>query len=193
MERVIPKKSRTKVSGILHEATDWVLLNDLDKLVIPSFIAALRPNILIFSPSTRKVVLIELTCPCEENMEEWHKTKFYNYEPLAELMKSNKWSVDIFAIQVGTRGYCAVTVKSCLSRLGFHGELTSKILKRLSKESLKTSFAIWLSRDSFNWSIQCKPSSFLSVDKSPRNLFPNTSHNDSGTCPSSKGQSEIGC
>ena len=35
----------------------------------------LRPDIRIFSNSVRKVIIIELTCSCEEKMESWHCTK----------------------------------------------------------------------------------------------------------------------
>ena len=91
----------------------------------------------------------------------------------------NKWSVDLFAIEVGARGYCAATVKSCLSRLDFLGKHVSKVLKRLSQESLKTSFEIWLSRDSFDWSNRHE-SSFTSSEKSPNNVS-KTLNNGSGS------------
>ena len=56
----ISKKSKKVSFGILHQASDWVLLDDLDNLVIPSFIAvsSLRPDILLFSMSTKKVVIL---------------------------------------------------------------------------------------------------------------------------------------
>ena len=56
--------------ALLHLTADWKLLSDLgDKLVFPSFIAItrLRPDI---------------TCPCEENMEDRHQKKFFKYDPL---------------------------------------------------------------------------------------------------------------
>ena len=154
-EGTVPKKTKKITPGILHYASDWILLNDLNKLVVPSFIAVttLRPDILIFSVSSKTVVLIELTCPCEENMEEWHKTKFHKYEALAEAIRKNGWSVHLFAVEVGARGYCSLTVKSCFLRLGFGCKAINKLIKKLSAEALKTSFEIWLSRDSFDWSI----------------------------------------
>ena len=46
-------------------------------LVIPVFLAVsiLCPDILLFSMSTKKVIIIEQTCPCEENMSQWHEQK----------------------------------------------------------------------------------------------------------------------
>ena len=67
----MPRK-RTPPVGILHHASDWILLADLNKTYcFPAHIAftQLRPDIAIFSNSLRKLILIELTCPCEENME----------------------------------------------------------------------------------------------------------------------------
>ena len=79
----VPRK-RTPV-GILHHASDWILLVDLNKTYcFPVHITftQLRPDITIFSNSLRKVILIELTCPCEENMESWHGTKIIKYSAL---------------------------------------------------------------------------------------------------------------
>ena len=82
-------KRETKVSckrnspvGIFHQASDWVLLADLDgNYCFPIHISftQLRPNITIFSSVLRKVIIVELTCPCEENMEPWHSTKINKY------------------------------------------------------------------------------------------------------------------
>ena len=53
---------------------------DLSRYIIAVHTAftQLRPDITIFSNSLRKVILIELTYPCEENMESWHNTKINN-------------------------------------------------------------------------------------------------------------------
>ena len=54
---------------------DWVLLGDLDgTFSFPRYIdfTELRPDITIFPNKLKRVTLIGLTCPCEENMEAWH-------------------------------------------------------------------------------------------------------------------------
>ena len=59
--------------AVLHSASDWNLEFDLDgMLVVPVFLAvsALGPDLLLFSGSTKKVIIIELTCPCQENMSQ---------------------------------------------------------------------------------------------------------------------------
>ena len=71
------------------------------------FFTQLRHDIEIFSNVLRKVILIELICPCEENMESWHSTKINKYLALKATIESNGWSVEIFAVEVGARGYCS--------------------------------------------------------------------------------------
>ena len=152
-----PVKSSKKVhTGILHSASDWKLRFDYgdDKLVVPSFltITTLRPDILLFSAITKKVVIIELTCPCEENMSQWHLDKTEKYHSLCSSIRSNGWAVYFFSVEVGARGFCADSVKNCLFSLGFNSKNRKKILKTLSSTSLKCSFEIWLSRNSKGWS-----------------------------------------
>ena len=69
----LSKYTKKLHSGLLHLTTDLKLLSDLgDKLVFPSFITitCLRSDIVLFSTSIKTVIILELTCPCEENMEE---------------------------------------------------------------------------------------------------------------------------
>ena len=46
-------------------------------LLVPVLLAVstLRPDILLFSRSTKKGIIIELTWPCEENIGQWHEKK----------------------------------------------------------------------------------------------------------------------
>ena len=63
------KNKNPSPSGILHQASDWVLLGDLDgSFSFPPHIVftELRPDITILSNKLKRVILIELTCPCEE-------------------------------------------------------------------------------------------------------------------------------
>ena len=124
-------------------------------LVVPVFLAVstLRPDILLFSRSTKKVIIIELTCPCEENMSQWHEEKSQKYYPLCCSIRSNGWSVYFYAIEVGAQGFCADSVRSCLRSLGFNNRLCRKTLQTLSSVSLRCSFEVWLCRNSKSWSL----------------------------------------
>ena len=72
------KNKNPSLSGILHQASDWVALVDLDgTFSFPPHIAftELKLGKTIFSNKLKRGILIELTCPCEDNMEDWHNTK----------------------------------------------------------------------------------------------------------------------
>lgn len=71
-------RSKSPHIDILHHALAWKLLTDLhDQHYFPSHITytQLFPDIVKFSNTTKKVIFIKLTCPCEENMEKWHDEK----------------------------------------------------------------------------------------------------------------------
>ena len=73
---------RTPPVGTLHHGSDWDTLVDLNSNNwFPAHITftQVRPDITIFFRRLRKVILIELTCSCEENMESWHGVKFNKY------------------------------------------------------------------------------------------------------------------
>ena len=80
---MIPKQQ--KRGGILSETKNWCLLVDLDKqLKFPSEICetSRRPDIVIYSLEIKTVILVELTCPSEENIEIRHQEKLERYEEL---------------------------------------------------------------------------------------------------------------
>ena len=71
--------------GILHSAPDRNLEFHLDgMLVVPVLLAVstLHPDILLFLRFTKNVIIIELTCPSEDNMSKWHEEKSQKYYQL---------------------------------------------------------------------------------------------------------------
>ena len=84
-------------------------------------------------------------------MESWHNTKLNKYLSLKSIIESNGWSVNLFAVEVGARGYCSRSVICCLKSLGLTTSLVKNISKRLSKLSMEASFCIWLSRNNREW------------------------------------------
>ena len=62
-------------SRILHEAKDWVMEIDVDqplRFQEAIWTSTQRPDVVIYSLKLRKIILAELTCPAEENIEEKH-------------------------------------------------------------------------------------------------------------------------
>ena len=119
-------------------------------------VSALRPDIVIYSNTSKRVIIVELTCPCEENMESWHSTKLLKYSGLASVISSNGWYCDLFTIEVGARGYCSRSVTTCLKRLGFCNNLAFASAKKFGEISIRASFCIWVAINSKVWSLDIR-------------------------------------
>ena len=96
-------------TGLLHKAGDWQMNVDFDGSgTVPPFVARTtrRPDIVMYSKLTKRVVIIELTNGCEENFQGWHEKKRRSYsKDLIPDMEKNGWKVDFFPVEVGARGY----------------------------------------------------------------------------------------
>ena len=144
----------SSIDGILACASDWVLVADIDKqLKFPAHIAStsLRPDVVLFANSKRIVIIIELTCPCEENISYWNAEKTSKYRFLVSLCKKAGWNVKFFAVEVGARGYVGASLKVCLSSLGIVGSKLKSALNDASVAASKASFWIWLKREELSW------------------------------------------
>ena len=87
----------------------------------------LRPDITIYSNSAKKMILIELTCPCKENMEKWHDHKINKYLPLKSVIHFRAWEVDLYVIEVEPRLFCCRFLLCCFQSLGFNNILGKKL------------------------------------------------------------------
>ena len=87
---------------------DWNLRVDLDKqLKFPDHIAttSLRPDIVLPSVSSRQVLLLELTFPWEDRIEEANERKRSKYQELVEQCQRGGWKARCEPIEVGCRGF----------------------------------------------------------------------------------------
>ena len=154
-KRTKGKTKNSSSSGILHQASDWVLLGDLDgtfSFPPPIAFTELRPDITIFSNKLIRVIFIELTCPREENLEAWHNVKVNKSLPLKSVIENNGWSVGLFPVEVGTRVYCSRSVLCCFKSLGLRNRTINTTIKQISKYSMECSFCNWLARNNKAWS-----------------------------------------
>ena len=85
-------------------------------------------------------------------MEAWHNAKVNKYLPLKSVIENNGWSVDLFAVEVGARGYCSRSVLCCFKSLGLRNCTINTTTKQISKYSMESSFCIWLARTNKAWS-----------------------------------------
>ena len=81
--------SNAKKQGILQPASDWTLQADLDKkLQFPDIAqTSLRPDIVIKSTATKRLVIVELTVPWEERCQSAYTLNKAKYTDLQTLCK----------------------------------------------------------------------------------------------------------
>ena len=142
---------------LLQGACDWRLLVDFDhaQIVFPPEICATneRPDIIIWSP-TRRVILIELTCPAEEGIVAARIRKEARYmRELIPLVKEAKppWSCELVTMEAGARGGVPFSFKKTLRRLGFSSRRAGQMCRAVSEVCARTSYTIWLSRAIPHW------------------------------------------
>ena len=89
-------------------------------------------------------------------MESWHSTKINKYSALKTTKESNGWSVELFAVELGARGYCSKSALCCLKKLGFNNILIRNNIKKFSKSSMEYPFCIWVARNNKDWTSTTK-------------------------------------
>ena len=97
-------------NNLLSKGNDWRILADLPSLnfVFPPEIYSFseRPDILIWSPKLKIVILLELTCPAEEGIQAAQLRKQSRYMPLMQnISQSTHWKPLLLTFKVGIRGF----------------------------------------------------------------------------------------
>ena len=110
-----------------------------------------RPDLVIWSPSSRRVILVELTCPAEEGIQNATNRKQKRYADLQLLIRQHEWTPHLFTIEVGARGFVAKSTLRFLSSLGFSRRSSSALSKNLSNVSARCSYAIFNAQSSPHW------------------------------------------
>ncbi|KAL1279298.1 hypothetical protein QQF64_025971 [Cirrhinus molitorella] len=142
-----------KDASILQSARDWKLEVDLDKkLVFPLEIVAttFQPDIVLWSPTTKLVYVVELTVPWEEGVEEAHERKKNKYFDLA----AEASQISIFAGEVGCRGFVATSITRLLRKMGVKGYSLQQAIKSISSVAEKSSNWLWIKRKDPIWAIR---------------------------------------
>ena len=104
-----------------------------------------RPDIVLYSDSLKTVLLIELTCPAEENIADAHLRKEIKYTPLKTQIVDNGWTCHLKTIEVGARGFVSGSVPRLLRRLGFANSAVHDLVRKISICVSRCSFATYKS------------------------------------------------
>ena len=153
----LKKKITPKPKNELEGASDWKILVDFDQqnIIFPPEICESieRPDIIIWSSSLKKVILMELTCPAEEGILAARAFKEAKYLPLVNSIKANHWKSIFLSIEVGARGFVSHSFVSSLFRLGISRSLINSLRKTVSTIAAKCSFHIFQSANSKAWDV----------------------------------------
>jgi len=126
---------------------------DHERVVFPPEIVSSvqRPDVVLWSPSSRRVVLVELTCPAEEGVERANRRKEGKYQGLLHLLEGAGWSAVLRPIEVGARGLVARSAPRLLRELGFLTREVSAVCRTLATVVVRCSFTIYLASSSVRW------------------------------------------
>ena len=98
----------------------------------------LRPDIVLWFPLSRTVILLELTCCAEEGTENAHIRKEARYAELMSEIVEAKWTPSFVDLEVGARGLVSA-------------QQAKTVCKSLSEIAARCSYAIYLAHSSLNW------------------------------------------
>ena len=153
------------MEAAIKGAADWVcrfdLMDDSTSSVstgdysLPHdiFLTALRADGYAISRLTKCCVLIELTCPLEENITQWHATKTDKYAELRIEAELKGWKVFFLVVEVGARGWIPPSTTGQLRAMGLAPSRVRALGKKLSDIAQKSSYVIWINRFNKNFNI----------------------------------------
>lgn len=137
-------------ASILEGGDDWEVMKDSsdNQILFPPEITqtALRPDIIVWSRSLRRVILMELTIPAEDNLQKAHNRKMLKYQALVEECRKNGWVTNLFPVEIGTRGFVYHSVGQFLRSLGLDSKSVKEMCALASITALRGSYTIYLSR-----------------------------------------------
>ena len=148
------KKPSAPNSGPLNAARDWEMRVDLSqRLTFPPEIAAtnLRPDLVLWSKTCRRVFIVELTVPWEDAIDEAFERKRLRYANLAAEAEGRGWNVKVWPVEVGCRGFVANSTTRLLKAVGIRGQAQRKAIKELANAAERSSHWLWLKRRDATW------------------------------------------
>ncbi|KAJ8358431.1 hypothetical protein AAFF_G00439950 [Aldrovandia affinis] len=130
--------SKRPPSNLLTSGAEWKMKVDLGRqLQFPQEICStiLRPDVVLWSAAAKSALLIELTVPWEEGLEAAYERKMAKYADLVAECRESGWSVRMYPVEVGARGFVGSSTSHLLRDLELRGARLSKSTKELSEEA----------------------------------------------------------
>ena len=145
-----PVRTTNQIKCLLDGCDDWDVSADLPEWDShPSIIREmrLRPDIVIHSASTQQLIMVELTVPYENRMEEAHIYKREKYMNLTKELENAGYKAVVMPVEVGARGFVGSSVYDLLTKLSICGNKRTKALKLLAEIAENSSRWIWSRRN----------------------------------------------
>ena len=145
-----PVRTTNQIKCLLDGCDDWDVSADLPEWDShPSIIkeTRLRPDIVIHSASTQQLIMVELTVPYENRMEEAHIYKREKYMNLTKELENAGYKAVVMPVEVGARGFVGSSVYDLLTKLSICGNKRTKALKLLAEIAENSSRWIWSRRN----------------------------------------------
>lgn len=110
------------------------------QLVFPPEIVTttLRPDLVFWSPSLRRIFIVELTVPWDDSVDEAYERK-------------NLRKAEVRPVEVGCRGFVAASATRLLKDVGVRGQSSHQAIKAASEAAERSSQWLWLKRKDTLW------------------------------------------
>ena len=140
-------KNRNPGFSLLSAAADWQLIVDLiTQLKFPIAKTTLRPDLVLYSDSTKICIIWELSVPWEEHLALANERKRSKYHELVEQCRLGSWKIEYDPIEVGCRGFTGQSFAKSFAKIGIVGAAKVKAIRNITNEVLAASKWIWLKR-----------------------------------------------
>ena len=107
----------------------------------------MRPDIVLYSQSSKQMILIELTVPYESRMDEANIFKTEKYASLAKSLMESGFKTKVLAIEIGARGFVGASAYNLMKQLSVSGKKRTRALKAMAEAAEKSSSWIWSRRN----------------------------------------------
>ena len=113
-----------------------------------------RPDLVIYWPNLKKLLILELTVPFETNIQNAHQLKTNKYAALVHDLTDKGFAVVFYAFELGSRGYLTADNAQILKSLIYLTNCKTSfknVRDDLEKIVLCTSFSIYCSKSEPTW------------------------------------------
>ena len=90
-----------------------------------------KPDIVVWCPGRKVVMLVELTVPYKDNIEAAHVRKDDRYQKLLDECEDAGWEATHFSVEVGCRGFIGERECKWLTKIGLNNREKSSIMKEI--------------------------------------------------------------